>query len=405
MRYVRYVPLLLVFLLSGCWDNIELNDISIVTGIAVEKGENSKYKLTVSVINSSELSKNSAMGNTASTTYRLEGNSISELSKKMNIGLSRRLIYSHTRVLVIDKEVAEEGIMGFLDYLERSGEFRNDFNILIADDAKASDVLRMTFPIQRDPTLKIHAQLDALLEDWGGDPNIRLTDFIMAMTSKGNNPVTSVVTITGKAEKGKSVENNTKNQLDALVTVKGLAIFKLDQLIGILPVEDTRNYLWTQDLKKTNVTVACGKDEKGTKLYNDIQVLSSSSNLSATYNKGKVNLKVNVSGEAKLIGTHCADELASTETYKKYQNQLNKYIETSIRGTIETIQKDYKVDVFGFGEYLNRKQHKVFEKIAHDWDQHFAEATITVNSNVFVRRTGVRMDSFITEVEKRKEEK
>lgn len=403
MRRARYVSLLFVFLLSGCWDTIELNDISIVTGLAVEKGENAKYRLTVSAVNSSELSKNSQMGNTANITYRLEGNSISELAKKMNVAMSRRLIYSHTRVLVIDKQVAEEGILGFLDYLERSGEFRNDFNILIADDVKASDILKMTFPIQKDPTLKIHAQIDSFLEDWGGDPNIRLTDFIIALTEKGKNPVCTVVTIKGNPGKGKSVENNKKDQFDALVIVKGLAIFKLDRLVGILPVEDGRNYLWTQDLKKTNITVACGKDESGNKLYNDIQIVSSSSNLTANYNKGKIKGNVNITGEAKLIGTQCPDKLTDTKIYKKYQNELNNYIEMSIYKTIETIQQDYKSDVFGFGVYLNRKQHKIFENI-DDWDQQFARASITVDSNMFLRRAGVRTDSFITEVEKRKKE-
>ncbi len=397
------MSLLFVFLLSGCWDIIELNDISIVTGLAVEKGEKEKYSLTVSTVNSSELSKTSQMGNTANTTYRLEGNSISELAKKMNVGLSRRLIYSHTRVLVIDKQVAEEGILGFLDYLERSGEFRNDFNILIADDAKASDILKMTFPVQRDPTLKIHAQLNSFLEDWGGDPNVRLTDFIIALTEGGRNPVCAVVTIKGKPEKGESVENNKKDQLDALVIVKGLAIFKIDQLVGILTVEDTRNYLWTQDLKKTNITVACGKDESGNKLYNDIQIVSSSSNLTANSIKGNIKGNVKINGEAKLIGTQCSDKLTDTKIYKKYQNELNNYIETSIAKTIETIQQDYRSDVFGFGVYLNRKQHKIFKKI-DDWDQQFARASITVNSNFFLRRAGVRTDSFITEVEKLKKE-
>lgn len=403
MKNIRYVSLLLVLVLSGCWDNIELNDISIVTGIAVEKGENKKYRLTISAVNSSEFAKTGAMGNTASTTYHLEGDSISELSVKMNVGLARRVIYSHTRILVIDKAVAEEGIMGFLDYLERSGEFRNDFNILISDGVKASDILKITYPIQRDPSLKIHSQLDAFLEDWGGDPNVRLSDFIMAITSKGNNPVSSVVTIKGKPEKGKSVDNNKKDQLDAIVIVKGLAIFNLDRLVGILPIEDTRNYLWTQDLKQTSVTVACGKDEDGHSLYNDIQIVMSSTNLSAAYNKGAVKLNVDISGEAKLTGTHCADELTSTKTYHKYQKQLNKFIETAIKDTIKTIQEDYKVDVFGFGEYVNRKQHKDFLKIANEWDQYFAEGKITVRSNVFLRRTGVRTDSFITDVEKQKE--
>lgn len=405
MRWAKSCVLILLipFLLSGCWDKIELNDIGIVTGIAVEKGEKYKYRYTVSSVNASELSKTTAMGNTSNITFSLEGNSVSELARKMNVALSRRLIYSHTRVLIIDKELAKDGIVGFLDFLERSGEFRNDFNILIAEDAKASDVLKMTYPIHRDPSLKIHSQLDALLADWGGDPNVRLTDFIIAITARGINPVCAVVTIKGDPKKGKTVDNNKENELGAILVIKGLAVFKLDKFLGTLPIEDTRNYLWTQDLKQTNVTIECGEDENNHKLYNDVQIVSSASNLSTNYHKGKADLKVEITGEAKLVGTQCKEPLKDVKTYKKYEADLNKFIEESVANTIKTVQEDYKSDIFGFGEYMNRKQHKTFEEIANNWNEYFIDASIRVDSDIFIRRTGVRNDSFITEVEEMRE--
>lgn len=390
------------FFLTGCWDKIELNDISIVSGIAVEKGEKAKYKLTVSALNSTELSKIRALGNTANTTFTLEGNSISELSKKMNVGLSRQLIYTHTRILVIDKNIAEEGLMEFLDYLERSGEFRNDFNILVSDGVKASEIIKTTYPIQRDPSLKISKQLASMIEEWGGDPKVRLTDFISAMISNGRQPVCEVVTIKGDSEKGKSVDNNKKNEFDSIVVTKGMAIFQLDKLLGIVSMSDTRNYLWTQGLKKTNISVKCGKDNQGIIKYNDIQVLTSVPKLKASYKNGKVKLKVDIVGEAKLAGTQCSDLLHKRETYNRYEKELNQSIVNSIKGTISKIQKDYKVDVFGFGEYMDRKDHKTFKKLSNNWDEYFSNATVEVNSQIFLRRTGVRTDSYISDLEQRK---
>ena len=45
----------MTLLLTGCWDQRELADISIVTGMAVDKGKNGRYKLTVEAINATEL--------------------------------------------------------------------------------------------------------------------------------------------------------------------------------------------------------------------------------------------------------------------------------------------------------------------------------------------------------------
>lgn len=268
----KIIPIFSILtLLTGCWDKLELNDVSIITGIAIEKGEESQYKLTVSSINSEEFSKTGSAGNTPSTTFSLEGDSISELSNKMNVGITRKQIYSHTRILVIDEEIAREGMLEFLDFLERSGEFRNDFNILISKGVKAAEILRIAYPLQKDPSLKIHKQAESILDNWGGDPDVRLTDFISALVIQGRQPVTSVVTIKGDPKKGESVENNKKLNLDAIVIFDGVGIFKNDKLIGIGSLEDTRGYLWTQDIKQTNLSVPCNTEEDKKK-YNDIRI-------------------------------------------------------------------------------------------------------------------------------------
>ena len=45
----------IILLLTGCWDQRELSDISIITGMAIDKGEKGRYKLTIEGINATEL--------------------------------------------------------------------------------------------------------------------------------------------------------------------------------------------------------------------------------------------------------------------------------------------------------------------------------------------------------------
>jgi spore germination protein KC len=394
--------LLVILLLSGCWDKVELNDVSIITGIAIEKGESAQYKMSVSSINSTELTKTSATGNTPSTVFSLEGDSVSELSNKMNIGITRKQIYSHTRIVVIDEEIAELGMLEFLDFLERSGEFRNDFNILISKGVKASDILKITFSVQKDPSMKIHSQAQTLLNEWGGDPSVRLTDFISSLVTEGRHPVASVVSIQGDPKKGASVDNNKMLDPDAIVTINGLGIFKHDKLMGVLSMEDTRSYLWTEDLKQTNLSVPCGEEVEDIKKFNDIRVISTSSKKETKYNNGRAELIVKVIGEADLVGTHCIDPITKSETFEKYEKQAEEFIEHEITKTIKKVQEEYEIDIFGFGESLNRSNHKTFKKIKKDWDQYFTEAEVKVDANIFLRRSGIRNNSFIKDLEELK---
>jgi spore germination protein KC len=404
IRLSLLLPLLL-FVLSGCWDKLELNDVSIITGIAIEKGgEENPYRMTVSSINSAEFSKTGASGNTPSTTFSLEGKSVSELATKMNVGMTRKQIYSHTRIVVIDEEIARAGMLEFLDFLERSGEFRNDFNLLIARGVKASDILKVAYPLQKDPSMKIHNQANSLEEYWGGDPGVRLTDFITALIVEGRHPVAATVTIKGDPKKGESVDNNKKLDLDAIVLIDGMGIFKNDKLTGTLNIEDTRAYLWTQDIKNTNLSVPCKDiEEEDVPKYNDIRIVTAATKKETKYKNGKAELVVKIISEAELVGTHCAEPLTDPKTFDKYEKQAEKFVEADVKRVINKVQEDYKVDIFGFGEGMNRSNHKAFKKVKGDWDTIFTEADVKVEATIFLRRSGIRNDSFLIELEKQKE--
>ena len=387
--------LLFLLVLSGCWDRIELNELSIVSGIAIEKGEEHKYKLTVEVINATELSKDAKGGNTPALVYYQEGNSISELSDKMNIGLSRVLIYSHTRVIVIDEEVAREGMAEFLDFLERTGEFRNDFNILIAKDVKASEILKITYAVQRVPSLKLHAQIEAFEKDWGGDPDVKLTDFISAIVNKGRQPVAEAVTIRGNINKGQSIDNNKKVDPDARVEIVGLAVFSFDKLVGYLTVEDIRNYLWTKKLKTTTLTIPCSADNSGK--YIDVKIVSAHSKKNVEWINDSPVIKVNISGDARLQGTQCIEDLEKLATYNQIEESTNQFIEEEIKRTIKKVQEKYGVDIFGFGEELKRKNYKKYKELENNWDEQFERAEVEVSANIYIRRSGIRSKSFLTD--------
>ena len=90
----------MLLLLTGCWDQRELTDLTVVTGMAVDKGENGRYKLTVEAINTVELNSKTAGGNSPSFVYSLEGDTVEELSRKMNIGLLTNLLTSWRLPLV-----------------------------------------------------------------------------------------------------------------------------------------------------------------------------------------------------------------------------------------------------------------------------------------------------------------
>ncbi len=390
-----------ICLLTGCWDSQELNEVSIVTGLAIEKGEDKKFRLSVEVINASEFAHNGGTGDAPSIVFSMEGDSVSELADKMNKGFIRKLIYSHTRVLVIDEELARTGLVGFLDFFERSGEIRNDFNILITRGVKASDIIKITYPTQKSPSMKVSSQSETFMREWGGDPHIRLTDFVEALVSNGRHPVAASISVEGEPHKGKTVDNNKNLDLDAIVVFDGLALFKNDKLQGFLTLEDSRNYMWMKDLENTTLTIPCSEKEDN---YSDIRIIHSKPEKTVRYKGDIPEITITIKAEANLQGTQCGEELSKIDTYKNLEKELSKNIESTIFNTVTKVQEEYGIDIFGFGEDLRRQDYQKYKQVEKEWDKEFSKAEINVAADTFIRRSGIRSDSFLTELKKKMEE-
>lgn len=402
MRKLIFLIVSSCVILTGCWDSIELNDIAIVTGISIDPGKEKKYRMTVGYVNPGPLSRQSTEQGAPVSIMTLEGDSLPEISARMNIGVSRKLVFSHTRALYINEKVAKKGVSSFLDSIERSPQFRNDFNILIAKGHEAKDFSMINDPFEKVPSLKVQKQIKTLIEGWGGDPRIRLTDFINAIVSKGRSPVASTVIIKGNPEKGKNAESNMSIDPDANILMDGMAIFDKDKLIGYLSLEDTRNYVWTQKLESTMVSIPClknnGEEGDKNKQFFDIVITNNKSTMKTEYVGDRPQLKVNIHSEARLNSMQCSEDLTDIGTFNKLEKGSEKFIEEMIEETIKKVQTEFGVDIFGFGETLNRKDHKKAKEVEGKWNEEFSRGDVEVNVKIALRRTGSRNNSFLSEL-------
>ncbi|WP_338451183.1 Ger(x)C family spore germination protein [Niallia oryzisoli] len=381
-----FVLLFHLLFLAGCWDQRELSLVSMAIGMAVDVGENSLYKITIEAINPAELNEQTASGNAPSVVFTLEGNTMAEIAHKMNIGFSKALIYSHMKTVIISKAIAEKGMLEFIDFLERNREIRDDFNFIMVDEGKAADVLKVLYTIQKSSSLKLTRQLKTGAQLWGSDPDIRLTDFINAFTSSGRQPIMAAVHISGDPKKGASMDNLKKSELDSVVEIHSLAMFRNEKLVGTLPVEETRDYLWTQNkIKTTIVSVPCGNDN-----YLALRLIHSRTKIKADIQNGKPHIQLSIRAEGYLNGNFCGPyPLNESSTYLEFEKRAEDYLKERISHLINIVQKDYGVDIFGFGEDLERQNPKKYKEFQKNWDEAFQQAQIDVETDVKIRRAGL----------------
>lgn len=74
-------------------------------------------------------------------------------------------------------------------------------------------------------------------------------------------------------------------------------------------------------------------------------------------------------------------------------------MEDTINQTIESVQKQYESDIFGFGEAIHRSNPKEWKKIKRQWrDEGFSELSANVKVDVKLQHTGTVTNSYLEDV-------
>lgn len=384
------VVLVLIPLLSGCWNRRELNELALVAGMSIDKsGE--KYLVTTQVIDPGEVSTNgNSGGRSPVTTYDGEGKFLFETVRRMTTITPRKLYWSHLQMLIISETVAKEGLNKVLDFFNRDTEFRKDFYIVISKDIKAKEILRNLTSIEKIPAHKMRSSLETSEKAWAPTVAIQLDELISSITSDGTNPVLTGISIKGDVFKGQLSENVQRIEPFARLEYKNIAVFKKDKLIGWLNEKESKGYNYIMDNVKSTVgDIPCDKNGKMV-----VEIIRSKTKVKGKVVKGKPKIDIFTSSEANIGEVTCQIDLTKPEIIKKLDKNTDK-VNIDILQTSINKAKKLGVDIFGFGEVIHRADPKAWKKLKLNWDEKFVQLPVTIHSDFKIRRTGAINQSFL----------
>ncbi|MCU9612308.1 Ger(x)C family spore germination protein [Caldibacillus lycopersici] len=398
-----WISIVLLTLLTGCWDQSELTDLAFVSAVGIDFGENEKYRLTFQIINPKNVAGTQQQGGIQGppvTLYEGGGDNILEGALETTQRVSRQLFFDHATLVVIGEDVARKGIFDILELFDRSPDFRTTARVVIAKDAKAEELLSILTPIDQVPAQKIVKMIDFTPEIWGENIKVNVSDIIRSLYFPGREPLISGVSIIGDKEKGKSDSNIQSSKPSAVISASSLGIFKKDRLIGWTNGETTKGINWVNNnIKGTTVNVDWGDVKEAI----GITLIRTKSRLSAEIKNGIPSLKVHIDTEGNVSEVHVPIPLNSPGPLKKIDQLLNAEISKEVHQAIEYAQKK-KTDILGFGEQVRYKDPKYWETIKNKWDDEiFPNVDVEVTVEAFVRRTDLKMNPYFYDLKKEKE--
>lgn len=387
---------LFLTLLTGCWSRKELNDIGIVSGMAIDKGNDGKYELTVQMVAPAQVaSEKGGSTGVPVTTFSTSATSLMEAARKLTSISPRRLYFPHLRMLIIGKKIAEEGISKELDFVSRDHEFRTDFYIVVAKNGKASQYLEVNTPIERIPSQQLFTKLETSEREWAPTTAVKLNDLISALTSTGRDPVLTGIELLGNSKQGNSKENTNKIDPDIRIGYSGIALFKKDKLVGWFNEKESKGYNYIIDkIKRTAGDIGCpgGKGEI------TVESVRSKTKLSGRVENGVPSIEVRIDQEGNVGEVECKElDLTKPKTISDLEKEGNEKIKNFVASAVSKAKKLH-TDVFGFGEAIHRADPKYWKTVEKDWNKVFKDVTVHVVADVKLRRTGTINNSFIKDM-------
>lgn len=351
---------LAIFTLTGCYDNVELNNLAIISGIGIDY-ENDEFIVTYEILNDTKTEEDSTM---LSYIVKGTGKSISESFTDANYKIGKKAYFAHLQIVLLGHNLIENNFADIIDYLIRDIKINDEFYLIGTND-KPSNILRH---------------------------------------NSKNNPVVSDV-INNLIENGKynnniSTNETFKDTLNKLVSKKQDIILNtvsiIDNEIGFSDSILFHNYFYHNTLDKNNTTLynLLTKTSINTNLekeYSDGLVVISINNSKTDLNITSDKITINLKAEGKVALNNPSLNLKDAKTYEMLNKDFANILEEDIANLIRILQKN-KSDILGLQNiyYKNTRQDN------HDlWVHANIEVTIDLKINT---------KGFIFEVENEKQD-
>jgi spore germination protein KC len=377
MRKIRFLlsKVSVFFLLitcSGCWNYKEIDRLSIVTGIAIDEGELSKYSVTFEFADVSSSGKETKIG---SKVVQMEGETIFDAVRNTIKLSGKRLYLGHVKVVIINKDIAKKGILQVLDFLNRDQESRLNLNIMISKEDTAREILTQQAIVSPNRSMELYQMIKSQV-NLSKAPDTNLKELINAISGEGISAVLPAVRIT---------ESNGYKTSE----ITGAAVFKGDKLIGFLSENETKIFLLITNEAKRGLLVL-KHFENALPADITLEILrTNNTKIRPSYLRDKLVININTDIKVAFAEQGGNKDYSTEEGLKQLRSIAEDTLNTQILSLIKKVQQEYEVDIFGFGQIVKAKKPKLWKKYENNWVEEYKNLDIKAESRVEIKNSGV----------------
>ena len=383
----------LMLILSGCWSKRELSELALVAAFGIDYIDD-EFAISVQVIDPSQVSsKQPSGGKSPVVTYHANGKTVFEAVRKILALSPRKLYFAHLQLVVIGEELAKNGLRDTVDFLARDQEIRNDFTLIVSQQATAKDVLNVLTPIEKVPANRMLNSLKVTQDAWGSTLEVDIEDLVTDLGVSNQYSVLSAIEVLG--DKSLGIDQTNVDRIETPVKLKftGLAIFNEDKLVGYMDEYDSKSFNYLNDkIKSTIEIISCPSDGELT-----TEITQSNTKTKGIVKDGKPIINVSIDIVQNVAEVKCDIDLTELKTIDWINRQTEEHIKKNLDKVLNTLQENYRADILGFGEAIHRTDPKLWKDINNDWEEIYPGVEVNVKVNANTQGLGTLQNSKLKE--------
>ncbi|MBE1445631.1 spore germination protein KC [Paenibacillus sp. OAS669] len=381
--FILLTALPLLLLVSGCWSTVELNDRAFARMMIFDKGKEGieltlGFPLPNRMIPGMAGSGGGPQSGSPYTFITKEGVNVGQALRNIQIDLSRKITLGQSSVVVIGKELAQEGIDPVLEFLAREPRVHINASVFVTE-GKGKEIANIPTIFERFPTDILTAYV---LQHETMQTTIK--DFLMANYTGGDMiaPLLYFKPQKIASEKGK---------LQDWMGVGGAAIFKNKKLQSTIGVKEMRGALWVVgQLADAEITIPSPSDGRKVSFF----IEHSHTKIKPQLSGGKASIHLQCTANARLLSSDSMLDAEDPKQLKELEHQLETEVERRIMSVIDKT-REAKADAFQFGNFIAWYYPKQWKTLQPQWVEHYSNRTaeVIIHADIDIRRLGTETKS------------
>ncbi|WP_405108334.1 Ger(x)C family spore germination protein [Paenibacillus sp. FSL K6-1217] len=386
-------------LLSGCWDQVEIEDRALVLGLSIDKvpADDTQQEDRVTHIHDNDLPTemisvtaqiavpgrvplgpgtgggSAGEGKTSPVwVVSVRGISLDDAMNNLQQQIADPRYLVHLRIIIISEEIAKGSLAELNDYLRRNPEIRRRTWLLVSE-GRASAFMDVNPPLQRVPTLYILSMMEKSVSS-GKFPRDYIGTFWSADSKWGQSAYLPYVGLRNKDN----------------ILIAGLAYFSGGRMAGRTAPIEIGGFMAMQGMDPGGYSTLLRTRELGIVMT---QINERFTRTRSYIKDGKPYMSYQIFLEGDL-DEHYSSEVPvnSPQKLREIEQDFEQQIQNVLTGLVKQTQQDHS-DIFGMGERIRSHHPAYWREHIHgknDWESLYSSVGVDIRLTLHIRRVGLK---------------